>query len=83
MGLRVFLLSPGKRMRWLIEVHDRSEWDAYFDGYRPAAEVLAETVRPVLGRGKGWVALRFRPTLAIKTRLHGSPFGSISVRSPR
>ena len=56
MGLRVFLLSPGKPMRWLVEVHDHSEWDAYFDGDRPAAEVLAETVRPVLGRGKGSVA---------------------------
>lgn len=65
MGLRVFLLSPGKPMRWLVEVHDRSEWDAYFDGDRPPPEVVAEPVRPVLGRGKGWVAA------AVSSHAHG------------
>ena len=59
MGLRVFLLAPGKPMRWLVEVHDRSAWDAYFDGERPPSNIVgrqAEAGQPVIGRGKGWVA---------------------------
>ena len=59
MGLRVFLLAPGKPMRWLVEVHDRSGWDAYFDGERPPSAIVGrqtEDGRPVIGRGKGWVA---------------------------